>query len=104
MGFPDGSGIKNPPPSAGHARDRGLMLGGEDPLENGVSSSSHILAWKILWTEEPGGLQSLGRQRVGHDQGTEDTYSSIISALYFKLIFQLSSVQSVSCVQLFATP
>ena len=39
-------------------------LGREDPLEKGISS---ILAWKIPWTEEPGGLQSMGSQRVGHD-------------------------------------
>ena len=41
-------------------------LGLEEPLENGMATCSSILAWKILWTEEPGGLQSLGSQRVGH--------------------------------------
>ena len=39
----------------------------EDPLEEGKATQSSILAWKILWTEEPGGLQSMGSQRVGHD-------------------------------------
>ena len=39
----------------------------EDPLEDGMATHSSILAWRILWTEEPGGLQSLGSQRVGHD-------------------------------------
>ena len=42
-------------------------LGWEDPLEKGVATHSSILAWRIPWMEEPGGLQSLGLQRVGHD-------------------------------------
>ena len=45
-------------------------LGGEDPLEEGMTTHSGILAWRIPWTEEPGGLQSTGSQRVRHDQGT----------------------------------
>ena len=43
------------------------FLGWEDPLEKGIAKHSSILAWKIPWTEEPGGLQSIGSQRVGHD-------------------------------------
>ena len=39
----------------------------EDPLEEGMTTHPSILAWEILWTEEPGGLQSMGSQRVGHD-------------------------------------
>ena len=42
-------------------------LGLEDPLEKEIATHSSILAWKIPWTEEPGGLQSIGLQRVGHD-------------------------------------
>ena len=42
-------------------------LGWEDPLEEGMATHSSILAWRIPWTEEPGGLQSMGPQRVGHD-------------------------------------
>ena len=42
-------------------------LGWEDPLEKGLASHSIILAWRIPWTEEPGGLQSTGSQRVRHD-------------------------------------
>ena len=42
-------------------------LGWEDPLENRMATHSSILAWSIPWTEEPGGLQSMGSQRVGHD-------------------------------------
>ena len=42
-------------------------LGQEDPLEKEMATHSSILAWEIPWTEEPGGLQSMGSQRVGHD-------------------------------------
>ena len=44
-----------------------LSLGQEDPLEKEMATHSNILAWKIPWIEEPGGLQSTGLQRVGHD-------------------------------------
>ena len=42
-------------------------LGQEDPLEKGMATYYSIVAWKIPWTEEPGGLQSMGSQRVGHE-------------------------------------
>ena len=42
-------------------------LGREDPLEKEMATQSSILAWRIPWTEEPGGLQFTGSQRVGHD-------------------------------------
>ena len=41
--------------------------GGEDPMEEKMATHSSILAWKIPWTEDPGRLQSMGLQRVGHD-------------------------------------
>ena len=59
--------MKNPPASAGDARDAGSTLGQEDPLEEGMATHSSILAWRIPWTEEPGGLQSMGSQRLKHD-------------------------------------
>ena len=46
---------------------RVLSLGWEDPLEKEMATYSSILAWRISWTEELGGLQSMGSQRVGHD-------------------------------------
>ena len=49
-------------------------LGQEDPLEVEMAIHSSILAWKIQWTEESGGLQSKGSQRVGHDLATEYTH------------------------------
>ena len=42
-------------------------LGREDPLEEGIATHSSVLAWRIPWTEEPGGLQSMGPQRARHD-------------------------------------
>ena len=46
-------------------------LGWEDPLKKEMSTHSSILAWRIPWTEEPGWLQSMGSQRVGHNQATK---------------------------------
>ena len=43
------------------------FLGQEDPLEKGMATHPSILAWRVLWTEEPGRLQYMGLQRVGHD-------------------------------------
>ena len=43
------------------------FLGQEDPLEKGMATHSSILAWRIPWTEEPGGLQSMGLRRVRHN-------------------------------------
>ena len=42
-------------------------LGWEDPLEEGMATHSSILAWRIPWTEDPGGIQSMGSQSIGHD-------------------------------------
>ena len=42
-------------------------LGGEDPLEECIATHSSILAWRVPWTEEPGGLWPMGLHRVGHD-------------------------------------
>ena len=65
-------------------------LGQEDPVEKEMAIHSSTLAWRIPWKEEPGRLQSMGSQRVGHDLATS-------------LSVQFSSVQSLSRVQLFAT-
>ena len=46
-------------------------LGQEDPLEKEMATHSSILAWEIPWTEEPGGLQSLGLQKVEHESATK---------------------------------
>ena len=64
MGFFSGSAVKNLP-----AKQETWVqpLGQEDPLENEMATHSSVLAWEIPWTEEPGRLQSMGSQRVGHD-------------------------------------
>ena len=56
--------VKNPPDNARDLRGKGLIFGQENPLEEGMATNSSILAWKIPWTEEPGGLQSIELQRV----------------------------------------
>ena len=59
--------VKNSPASAGDMEMWIRSLGGEDPLEEGMATHSSILAWRIPRAEEPGGLQSMKSQRVGHD-------------------------------------
>ena len=63
-----GSAVKNLPANSG---DAGSSLGWEDPLEEETATHSSILAWRILWTEEPGKQQSMRSQRVRHDRVTE---------------------------------
>ena len=64
LGLPGGSVVKNPLPKQ---EVQAQSLGLEDPLEKEMAPHSSILAWKIPWMEEPGGLQPVGSQRVGHD-------------------------------------
>ena len=59
--------VKNLPAKAGGARDASSIPGLGRSLEKETSIHYSILAWKIPWIEEPGGLQSMGLQRVGHD-------------------------------------
>ena len=63
-GVPGGSAVENPP-AVLETWVRSLAW--EDPLEEGMTTHSSILAWRIPWTEEPGGLQSMRSQRVRHD-------------------------------------
>ena len=64
MGFPGGSVVKNLPAMQ---ETQVQSLGQEDPLEKAMATHSSILAWEVPWTEEPGGLQSMGSQRVRHN-------------------------------------
>ena len=59
--------VNNTPANAGDIKDEVQPLGLEDPLEEEMRTLSSILAWEIPWTEESGGLQSSGSQRVEHD-------------------------------------
>ena len=67
--------VKNLPAKAGNT---GLIYGSGKPLEKGMAAHSSILAWRIPCTEEPGGLQSMGLQRVRHDIVTKLPYFHII--------------------------
>ena len=58
-----------------NAGDAGSVPGWEDPLEEEMAPHYSILAWRIPWTEESGGLQSMGSQRVGHDRVTEQAHA-----------------------------
>ena len=95
------------------------FLSWEDPLVKEIAMDSSILPWEIPWTEEIGGLQSMGSQRVGHDLVTTNNNNKsscylfsiwfICSLFLFPCFFfldsvQFSSVQSLICVRLFATP
>ena len=71
-----GSVIKNLPASAGDAGDRFDSRVRKDPLEEEMATHRSILAWKTLWTEEPGGLQSIGLKRGRHDLAPEHTIRS----------------------------
>ena len=64
MAFPSGSAVKNLPA----VQETGVLsLGRKDPLKKEMAAHSSTLAWEILWTEEPGGLQSMGLPRVLHN-------------------------------------
>ena len=68
VGFPGGSVVKKNLPAMQELQEtRVRSLGQRDPVEEGMATHSSILACRIPWTEEPGGLQSLGSQRVRHD-------------------------------------
>ena len=73
--------VKNPPAVQ---KTWVRFLGQEDPLEKGMAAHSSVLAWKILWTEEPGSLQSMGSQRVGYSWETS-TWLSIKVSKFYKL-------------------
>ena len=62
-GFPGGLTIRNPPPVQMWV----LSPGQEDPLDKEMATHPSILAWEIPWTQDLGGLHSMGSQRVGHD-------------------------------------
>ena len=67
LGFPGEASGKESNCQRRRHKTRVWSLGQEDPLQEGLATLSSILAWRILWTEEPGGLQYIGLQRVGHD-------------------------------------
>ena len=66
-GFCSGSAIKNLPAIQDPQETQVQSLGHEDPLEEDIATHFSILAWRIPWTDEPSGLQSIGWQRVRHN-------------------------------------
>ena len=62
VGFPGGSAVKNQPTMQELQETQVWSLGQQDPLEKGIATHPNILAWRTAWTEEPGGLQSMGLQ------------------------------------------
>ena len=67
QGFPGGSGVNRLPATQKPQEAQVRSLCQEDPLEEGMTARWSVLACRILWTEEPRGLQSIGSQRVGRD-------------------------------------
>ena len=86
-GFWGGSVVKNLPAVQ---EMQEWSLGQEDPLEEGMATHSSILAWRIPWTQEPGGLQSTGPQRVGHDWSdwahTHTRYTCVYSLFHYRVL------------------
>ena len=78
--------VKNLPGNAGDLKTEGLIWGQEDPLEEGMATHFSIFAWRIPWTEEPGGPWSIGSQRVRHD------WSNLARACAHMEIFQTHEI------------
>ena len=75
--------VMNLPANAEDVRDKDSILGWEDPLEEGMATHSSMLAWRIPWTEEPVGLQSVGLQTFWHDWSD---IASTHTSVYAKII------------------
>ena len=84
MGFPGSSVVKNHLPMLGMWVQ---SLGLEYPLEEEMATYSSILAWRIPWTEEPGGLQSMGPQRVERDWVTKHIYMGVPQKIKIELLY-----------------
>ena len=84
-------------------QEMGLIPGREDPLEKEMATHSSILAWEIPWTEEPGGLQSMGLQTAGHDLATKQQYILVFYSFLLPNKMKVK-VKSLSHVCLFVTP
>ena len=75
-------------------------LGGEDPLEKEMAAYSSILAWRIPWMEEPGGLQFMGPQRFRHDWATSRSLSFIVVVNLLRRVFcpsMWSILENIAC-------
>ena len=70
-------------------------LSQEDPLEEGMTTHSSILAWETPWAEDPGGLQSMGSQRAGHDLVTKLPFKFNRNTLTFFFVYLFKSSESL---------
>ena len=86
-GFPGDSGVKNPPAMQ---ETWVQSLAQEDPLEEGMATLSSVLGWEIPWTEESGGLPSIGLQRVGHDLATTAMFQTPVKLPVYIIPFSLN--------------
>ena len=75
-------------------------LGQEDPLEEGMATHSSILAWRIPWTEEPGGLWYIGSQRVRHDWSEHAYTVHNYRGKFLLAIIQKSDCRNIYCIDL----
>jgi hypothetical protein len=81
MGFPSGS-VKNLPAMQEPQETQVQSLGWKDPLGEKMATHSSILAWRVLWAEEPCGLQSMGSQRVRHNWVTNSFISHVCVCIH----------------------
>ena len=108
MGFPSGSVVKNPLAIQETQKTWVRSLGLEDPLKEGMATHSSVLAWRIPWTEKPGGLQPIEWQRVRHDlsnlaqhrEGCIDRWEFIFFILLYFMV-QGGNLQATCLLQLY---
>ena len=98
VGFPGGSVVKNLPAVQEMQETRVQSLGQEDPLEKEVATRPSILAWRIPWTEEPGGLWSVGSQRVGYNIVTE--HAGMCSCFTMLSVSAIQQSESAICLHI----
>ena len=98
-GFQHGSAAKNLSVMQKTQETQVQSLDGKDPLEKGMATHSSILVWRIPWTEEPGGLQSMGSQRVRHDWSNQACMHGIATPPYHTSRPRVGELSSDSAVQ-----
>ena len=101
-GFPGGTSGKEPAAKAGDVRETGFIPGQEDPLEEGRATQSSILAWRIPWTEEPAGLQSIGLQSdtteaTWHTSACTHTHTHVYIFRFFPITGYCKILNTVPC-------
>ena len=97
MGFPGGTVVNNSSVSAGDTGDRGLLHGVGRPLEEEMATHSNILAWKIPWTEDPGGPWGCKElDTTEHMAQASSLYAHFLESFYHKWV--LNFVKSFFCI------